>query len=258
MQLKTASAPSTARRMEGGSVTSPFANSAAAGSTSRARAGSRTRATTVSPRAANRCATAFPILPVAPVTSIRTARAHYWLLLDCGGHGTLPGPATSAFSTPERLDPVRPEAGAVRRAAVHRTRAGPAVGGDPRRRRAITDRRGPEDGRRGARWRLLSRPRGGRGRPHGDRAAPDRAGRAGGRKASHRSFPQRSGGNGRRALRPRSRGVGYRAHARRGGAAHRAGRAPQRLGHARLHASSARAAGLPRSPPPGVLLDASP
>ena len=77
MQLNTPSAPSTARRRESGSVTSPWASSIPAGSSSRAFATFRTSATTSSPRSASRLATALPILPVAPVTRSFTGAAAY-------------------------------------------------------------------------------------------------------------------------------------------------------------------------------------
>src|SRR4051794_20216235 len=68
MQLNTPSAPTTARRTESGSVTSPRASSTPAGSSSRAFATSRTSATTSSPRSARRWPPACLFCPRPPVT----------------------------------------------------------------------------------------------------------------------------------------------------------------------------------------------
>src|SRR5438309_8019261 len=70
--LKTRSHPATAAATLGGSVTSPAASSTPDGSSSAARAGSRTSARTSSPRVRRARAVAPPTFPVAPVTSART------------------------------------------------------------------------------------------------------------------------------------------------------------------------------------------
>src|SRR5437660_389445 len=70
--LKTRSHPATAAPTLGRSVTSPAASSTPDGSSSAARAGSRTSARTSSPRARRARAVAPPTFPVAPVTSART------------------------------------------------------------------------------------------------------------------------------------------------------------------------------------------
>ncbi len=76
MQLKTPSAPSTAGEIVPGSVTSPCASFTSAGRALPAAAGSRTSATTSSPRSTSRRATALPTFPVAPVTMSRIAAAY--------------------------------------------------------------------------------------------------------------------------------------------------------------------------------------
>src|SRR6266511_2812615 len=77
MQLKTPATPSAARCTLPRSVTSPWASATPSGTSSRALAGSRTSATTSSPRSARRRATALPIFPVAPVTRTRIGGAAY-------------------------------------------------------------------------------------------------------------------------------------------------------------------------------------
>ena len=99
------------------SVTSPCASSTPAGSTSRAFAGSRTSATTSSPRSARRCATAFPTLPVAPVTRALIAGQPI-LARVCPGS---PDSQDPLFRRINCLARVRPAAVAVRHRRAPRT-----------------------------------------------------------------------------------------------------------------------------------------
>src|SRR6266511_4802087 len=77
MQLKTPSTSRQARCTVATWVTSPCARDTPSGRSSLALAGSRTSATTSSPRSARRRATALPIFPVAPVTRTLIGGAAY-------------------------------------------------------------------------------------------------------------------------------------------------------------------------------------
>src|SRR4051812_45152739 len=104
MQLNAPSMPSAAARSDAGSMTSPRASSTPSGRSSRALAGSRTSATTLSPRSASRRATALPIFPVAPVTRALIGRPPYPGAPD----DAAARPSGSAVSTPQFLAALRP------------------------------------------------------------------------------------------------------------------------------------------------------
>ena len=79
-----------------------------------------------------------------------------------------------------------------------------------------------------------------------------------GREAAHRPLAQRPGGHRRGHARARSRPRGQGPAARADADPRGAGRAPPRLGDARLHPPAAGTAGLPLAPPAGALLEAPP
>ena len=150
-----------------------------------------------------------------------------------------------------RLAPLR------RRSSRSRTRrCSPPAGSSPTQDREALHARARDRRRRGARRHVPVR-RGRRGRAHGDRAARHRARRRGGRPAAHGALAQRPGRHRHGDVHPPGGARRRRRDARARADADRAGRAPHRLADARLHAPAARPAGVPRSPPARLRVDAA-
>ena len=154
------------------------------------------------------------------------------------------GPAVRAAQHLARLRPAPVAAGRSRVAGARRGRcAAPGVLDDDE--LELLDA-GLDRGRRRARGGRVRVRRRRRGHPHGDRAAADRAGRAGRRQAAHRALAQRPGRDRPRAVRARARRAGAGADRGADGAAGRRSPSARRLADARLHPPAAGAAGLSR------------